>query len=210
MKPCYISSISSVPCDVGFFNLLQGLAMSASSILGTYSCGLWLKTIAHDLLWRVPLLEPGYGRPTAFTGPSWSWASVNRQVVYWNDLNYHVEDDETERLRYNRLAHGALYYLYTPHRESPPKLEASCEVNLTGENPFGQVNSGLLKITGLVRNAKLLYVSSYGSALSTHVDTHDPLRYRLDIQTSGYWTGTQTFPIELPFFRGLHSERRST
>ncbi|OCK92266.1 HET-domain-containing protein, partial [Cenococcum geophilum 1.58] len=54
---------------------LSGLAMRASSILGTYSCGLWLNTITNDLLWRVPLLEHGYGRPTKFTGPSWSWAS---------------------------------------------------------------------------------------------------------------------------------------
>ncbi|KAJ8112821.1 hypothetical protein OPT61_g4899 [Boeremia exigua] len=196
---------------------LSGLAMLASSVLGTYSCGLWLKTIAKDLMWRVPLLELGYSKPTHFTGPSWSWASVNGQVAYWNDLDDHVEDDDIERLRnemntletwYEREeAKKALRWRLqerAARQQKTLELQASCEVTLTGENPFGEVKTGRLKIRGSVRNARLLYVNSYGSANLTHVETHDPLRYQLGIQTtrglSDFLDLSDSFDLELPFF----------
>jgi hypothetical protein len=190
---------------------LSGLATLASSILGTYSCGLWLKTIAQDLLWRVPLLESGYSRPIKFTGRSWSWAAVDGQVIYWDDLDNYVEDDEIERLRYEsytletwserKEAIQALRQRLqerAARRQEASELEASCEVSLRGRNPFGEVNSGQLKISGLTRNARLIYVNSYGSAESTHVDRHDPLRYQLGIQTSQ--GSGRSFDLELPFF----------
>lgn len=192
---------------------LSGLAMRASSILGTYSCGLWLNTITNDLLWRVPLLEHGYGRPTKFTGPSWSWASVNGPVAYWNDLDDEHDDDEIDRLRYNTQTLGtwlerneakqALQRRLQERaaRRRAPDLQAECDITLAGENPFGEVNSGRLRITGFIRGAKLLYVNQYGSAKSTIADRHDPLRYRLCIQaTSSPFWNKRSLDLELPFF----------
>lgn len=46
--------------------------------------GLWLRSLTHDLLWRVD--EPLRGRSEQRTrrhAPTWSWSSVNGKVSYW-------------------------------------------------------------------------------------------------------------------------------
>jgi hypothetical protein len=194
---------------------LSGLAVRASAALGTYYCGLWLTTMEHDLLWRVPLLEHKHGRPAEYTGPSWSWASVTGPAAYWRDLDEQYDDNaEIERLR------SEMYTLETwlerrdakqalqrrlqeraARRAKPQDLKAACEVELAGENPFGEVSSAHLRVSGKTCNAMLQYVSQYGSAASTHVDTHDPFRYRLIINANATGKeGPGHVVLELPFF----------
>lgn len=84
-------------------------------------------------------------------------------------------------------------------RRSLVDLRPECYVTLAGENPFGEVSSGRLRITGRTCTAKLQYINQYGSAKSTYVDTHDPLRYQLRIQTEDQ-RRKHTVDIELPFF----------
>ncbi|KAH8813288.1 heterokaryon incompatibility protein-domain-containing protein [Xylogone sp. PMI_703] len=194
---------------------LSGLATRASSILGTYSCGLWLNTITSDLLWRVPLLELRYGRPIKYTGPSWSWASVDGPVAYWNDLDNQFEDDSIDALRHNihtletwferNEARQALQWRLqeqAANRQRPLDLQTECYITLAGENPFGEVTSSRLRIRGYTCHAKLLYVNQYGSAKSIHVDTHDPLRYQLRIRArdSRKCSSNTWYTLELPFF----------
>ena len=61
---------------------LSGLTRRAQeSKKDKYLVGLWSRTLVDDLCWKSSSHE---GRPQDWRAPSWSWASVNRQVT-WNE-----------------------------------------------------------------------------------------------------------------------------
>lgn len=56
-----------------------------------YLAGLWQKTLLHDMLWQTYPASSRDGpteRPTAYRGPSWSWASVKSCVQWFAVLSY--------------------------------------------------------------------------------------------------------------------------
>jgi hypothetical protein len=183
---------------------LSGLAMRASSYLGKYLCGLWHDTFIDDLLWRVPMLDHGSGRSANYIGPSWSWASVNGSVKYWEDLADDLELEETlQRLTYYSLTQDNQYEradaaqraeaLSISRNTLQRKVECvnfECLVDLAGENIFGKVSSGFLQIEGHLQNAKLKYV--YSRQGVTDDVALDPLKYNLEIEGHSQ--------LVLPFF----------
>jgi Heterokaryon incompatibility protein (HET) len=157
---------------------LSGLAKQASPRLGKYLAGLWSNTLVSDLMWKVNKLEFGFGRPVKYTGPSWSWASINGPVSYWQDLEN--MDDSAAR---DSRAHGVIFEL----REKAQSIRVSCNVQAAGKNPFGEIASGALDIIGYLQMARLR--SGY------HLHTKKeivPLKYELKIP------GTEA--LELSFF----------
>jgi hypothetical protein len=64
---------------------ISGLAKTASKDMESpYIAGMWRKGLEHYLLWKVARAMPA-PKKDGTRGPSWSWASVNGQVLtdYW-------------------------------------------------------------------------------------------------------------------------------
>lgn len=147
-----------------------------------------------------------------YTGPSWSWASVNGPIAYWNDLAESSEDMELERFRRDvgvaetwcerQQASRALIQrllLLRGRKQQAPELIPDCNITLLGENPFGEVKSGRLRIEGLVLIASMIYVRHHESTGSNRVAVVDDLNYRvgIDLAQEG---DTLSIDLELPFF----------
>ena len=186
---------------------LSGLAIRASSILGEYLCGLWFDTFIDDLLWRVPMLDHGSGRPAKYIGPSWSWVSVKGSVKYWQDLADDLELNETiQRLEdysltldneYERkdakMRANSLSQLRAMLQTKARSIHFECNVHPAGENPFGEVSSGCVQLLGYLQSATLKYVYSPQGPDSEYA--LDPLKYQLEIHGT-----THRSNLELSFF----------
>ncbi|TLD29580.1 HET-domain-containing protein [Venturia nashicola] len=184
---------------------LSGLAVRVSSIFGQYMCGLWYKNMLRDLLWRVALLHHDSVRPDCYTGPSWSWASINGAVKYWHDINDQrdqeeeairlidqsisaqtwFERDEANRLLNRKTAGKSLVQWQVS------QLRFSCEVESMGGNPFGEIITGRLHITGFMQRASLQYAHHPTASEQAQPLPYDPLQYLVSIQ------GVE---LTLPFF----------
>jgi len=61
---------------------LLGVAQEVASVLDDrLVAGLWHRVIWKDMLWSVRNPRTSY-RPTDFSAPTWSWASVNAEISY--------------------------------------------------------------------------------------------------------------------------------
>jgi hypothetical protein len=100
-----------------------------------YLAGAWRQTLLSDLLWRSDKRSP---RPTEYCAPSWSWASVSGLIraEYKVDLlAYPKADDDINHLRTATILR--------------------CDVEAwSKEALFGRVTSGLLTLSGLMREVK--------------------------------------------------------
>ncbi|OCL08305.1 HET-domain-containing protein [Glonium stellatum] len=111
---------------------IAGLARQTESCkTGKYLAGLWEDSLAEDLLWRVdePLQGQSQRRPESYRAPSWSWASVNSKVSFWEE----------------KLGD---YQFRIVNAECTPVRGADC---------FGQVTSGYLEVLGKLTAASVLY-----------------------------------------------------
>jgi hypothetical protein len=76
---------------------LSGIAKARAASFGdTYIAGMWRQELVHQLLWRTND-NSIKSRPVVYRAPSWSWASIERQVIYRRKTNddhvlYHIED----------------------------------------------------------------------------------------------------------------------
>jgi hypothetical protein len=86
-----------------------------------YLAGLWKQDIIFELTWRVCPTTKGAKATKEYQAPSWSWASLNQEVIY----SSHVQ---------NMLMHQPIAKLIS--------------TNLThvSENLFGQVSQGILHL----------------------------------------------------------------
>ncbi|KAK5406881.1 hypothetical protein LTR06_008376 [Exophiala xenobiotica] len=69
------------------FPALSGIARVLHAILGdTYVAGLWSGDIPRGLTWYIPSFRKQVAplRPTKYTAPSWSFASIQHRVSYVN------------------------------------------------------------------------------------------------------------------------------
>ncbi|KAI8668913.1 HET domain-containing protein [Fusarium keratoplasticum] len=116
---------------------IGGLAkkMSASR-KQEYIAGLWGNTLNDDLIWTVLELE-GEKKPRyhPLAAPTWSWASVEAHVFYWDSIVF-WNPDETET-----------------DEDRPPWQHLSrvenWNIDAAGVDEFGHLNGGTIKVTGL-------------------------------------------------------------
>jgi hypothetical protein len=164
---------------------LSGLAKRVLPLLGDYLAGMWSDTLVSDLMWRVNKLDCEFGRPVNYTGPSWSWASINGPVSYWQDLKNKVPF----AVRDTRSKTPLLI-------EKSRSIAVSCNVQAAGKNPFGEIASGALDITAHLKEARLIYVytrSGHGFSALRDLEV-DPLKYELEIPETKLQPST-----DLPF-----------
>jgi hypothetical protein len=67
----------------------SGLCQCVAHLRQKYLAGLWSDSICYDLLWRVNtinLAKENGARALEYRGPTWSWASVDSSVAYWDDI----------------------------------------------------------------------------------------------------------------------------
>lgn len=113
---------------------LSGIAKEFQSLTtGRYCAGLWYNNLFQVLCWRRPedynhggskKINPGK-RPSVPRAPSWSWASIDTDVIYWHNSN---------------------------DQEAFVNIK-SCDIDLSGENPFGEVIRGVLRLQGFLIEA---------------------------------------------------------
>ena len=68
---------------------IQGVVKLLKPMLkDDYLAGLWRKSLAFDLLWRVVRVGQGSAsRPGKYRAPTWSWASVEGQINWFTNLS---------------------------------------------------------------------------------------------------------------------------
>jgi hypothetical protein len=108
---------------------LSGLARIVEGQTGdTYVAGLWRSNLLEGMLWQaIGTYRGATSAPSEYRAPSWSWASINGvsgNTGLGKDILTKHEDAEWTDL-------GTV-------------LE--CQVELKGENPYGEVTSGWVKI----------------------------------------------------------------
>lgn len=124
-------------------NAVAGIALHGSFALALgpgYFAGLWTYKLAHQLTWYVSYHHKSLPdgdrlesyRPKTYRAPSWSWASIEGGMIHF---------DEVFEPIFN--IHPICEILEC---STTPKL---------GQNPFGEVVSGQLKVLGFVRTAWL-------------------------------------------------------
>ena len=110
----------------------SGVAKQFHLALGSdYLSGLWRSNLPNELIWRVSRSESDHTRsPSVYRSPSWSWASVDVQVIYT-----------------------------FVDRELLPVIDViDCHIDHLISDPFGQVTGGWIHICGTLHPA-LLYRS---------------------------------------------------
>ncbi|PQE28701.1 hypothetical protein CJF32_00003916 [Rutstroemia sp. NJR-2017a WRK4] len=65
-----------------------------------FLAGLWEKTLLLDLLWMVWPPRPKTGRLATWRAPTWSWACVQSQVMWWSWVEYVLDSVEVVDIRY--------------------------------------------------------------------------------------------------------------
>lgn len=143
---------------------LSGLASFVAQALKTnkmesqYIAGLWRQDLQLGLLWSLvdrpheggfqwPPPEKARPMPTTYLGPSFSWVSVDNEVIY--NLP-HVEDG-------------------SPYGDATLEvIEAGASV--IGLNPFGTVNSGYIRVSGFSRQLEMISTGMPTHPLSIQQD----------------------------------------
>lgn len=98
-----------------------------------YLAGLWRENLPVDLVWSSWGWEEADKPPRVLIGPSWSWASIDGGVVF--------------------IAESIGY-------EFPMEVHAkihNVHCSIPGNNPFGQVEQGILDISGPVLEMNVRY-----------------------------------------------------
>ncbi|KAH9208316.1 hypothetical protein DL95DRAFT_395425, partial [Leptodontidium sp. 2 PMI_412] len=98
-----------------------------------YLAGLWRQDLSHHLLWQVDTVfaakDSMWHRPAKYRAPSWSWAAIE------GPIRMNLRPSELDK------AHGDI----SPPADDVHVLES--EVNPMGQNPYGEVSGGYLKLS---------------------------------------------------------------
>jgi len=107
-----------------------------------YLAGLWEDTLMDDLLWYCDGSSISKRpRPVPRAAPTWSWASIDRHIMYADEIL--LWDPETPDWDYER----------EPYQHFPEAEE--CTVIPGGVDEFGSILQSRLRITGLVATGVL-------------------------------------------------------
>ncbi|KAH6639048.1 heterokaryon incompatibility protein-domain-containing protein [Boeremia exigua] len=169
---------------------LSGLCKRIQHIRGEYAAGLWIESIAFDLLWRVERLnvtsKTAVQPDEDYCGPSWSWVSADDPVAYWrNIINFH----DPSRL-FRPASTGEADTLQTKPFSRPKCLGRSLQTDSVlvkvaekGMNPFGRVAYAVLKGSASTTTANLRY--TYTSSWHDGTYALDTSRYKLTLGGEG-------------------------
>ncbi|KKZ66851.1 hypothetical protein EMCG_07456 [[Emmonsia] crescens] len=103
-----------------------------------YLAGLWEESINDDLLWTVHWRSRHQkARPYPRNAPTWSWASTESCIMYWDGVLFTSLEDGQGSLKERQ-----------PHRHF--STVEKCEVTWAAVDEFGAISSGVLTISGLV------------------------------------------------------------
>ena len=129
---CAVESSCQLTKEVDKLIAFSGIAKRFHSALGSeYLAGLWRDDLPNELIWRVSRAESDtVRRPSRYRAPSWSWASVDTQII-----NKFVDRE--------LLSVIAVTDSHIDHLSS---------------DPFGQVTGGWIRVRGALHPA-LLYAS---------------------------------------------------
>ena len=121
---------------------IGGLAREMATVRKSrYLAGVWEDTLNDDLLWTISVTSK-YTKPRPFprNAPTWSWASVETQTRYWDEIFFSnlEQGGFDERLFYEHFS----------------KIE-HCEISWSAIDEFGSIAHGLLTISGLVAEGRL-------------------------------------------------------
>ncbi|CAG8955843.1 hypothetical protein HYFRA_00011712 [Hymenoscyphus fraxineus] len=116
---------------------VSALASRFNEILKVpYLAGIWMKEPFDKFMWKA-LLWGADGPPGEFMTkpgpPSWSWASVNRNINY-----------------------SLFFQASTLSNDCVTLIEANTQ--LRGTNPYGEVNGGYLRVRGVLITAQLDFI----------------------------------------------------
>ncbi|KAI9773272.1 MAG: hypothetical protein M1839_002184 [Geoglossum umbratile] len=118
--------------ETDIFPAISGLATVIANATGDrYVAGLWQHDLHRGLLWTAPSSTNALPSLRNYRSPSWSWASLK------GTCNFHVR----EVLQLGKV------------RTSLFAIDQAQSHALSEANPFGEVISGELRITGLLRRA---------------------------------------------------------
>jgi hypothetical protein len=111
----------------------------------SYVAGLWSDDLVVGLIWTTGYPDQSLAlKPSRYPGPSWSWASVNKDITYlaaWI-RKHHAEDWFKGSKSISQLEGG----------DWVPCLEVkNWSVELAGDDPYAEVKSGQLTILGRIR-----------------------------------------------------------
>jgi hypothetical protein len=105
---------------------IAGVAKSLQPVLDdVYLAGLWKKDLPWNLVWSLHNVEGDLSVPSKYRCPSWSWASLDYNSAWINDL-----------LIYERSRIGSLVNIGEPFMEP------------LGPDLFGALRTGYLPLTG--------------------------------------------------------------
>ncbi|KAJ0419594.1 heterokaryon incompatibility protein-domain-containing protein [Aspergillus carlsbadensis] len=114
-----------------------------------YLAGLWEDSLLDDLIWQVPASAPQL-TPYSRNAPSWSWASVESRIRYWDERLFTGEDDDDENWSVTGFARDRMPYQHYSTVER-------CHVQPSGVDEYGPLAGGSLVITGLIVEGVLEY-----------------------------------------------------
>jgi hypothetical protein len=198
---------------------LSGLCKRVQHLRGDYLAGLWSDSLCYDLLWRVNTLDlssANAGTSPQYRGPSWSWISLQSPITYWDDIVNFKSSNIHDRRRLSNSGpalsmsreesdvsgQNGLLSLTKPKEslgEYPDRAHAV--VAVAGQNPFGQIKSGILTVEASAKTATLLY--TYDSYWHGQTNKHDPARYLLSVSTridNAQDATPNGSDIQVPFF----------
>jgi hypothetical protein len=185
---------------------LSGLCTRMQPFRGQYAAGLWMDSIAFDLLWRVETLSlerVSDMEAERYYGPSWSWVATRDQVRYWPDiLNFF----DPLRLAYPRRfeIRDKFYENVTASASRPRRTRPlgrntdmiRLELQTTGQNPLGSVAHAELTVYASSITALLRYTrDSPRRDITNNIDLS---RYSLSIHILRPEYGLDT-RVEVPF-----------
>jgi hypothetical protein len=128
----YTSRKLTKPDDI--FPALSGVVSEVARLnRDEYVAGLWRSCLHVGLLWQAKGVNwGGLPRPAAKRAPSWSWTAVEGPISYLS----------SSRVRNTKEAFSSI----TIH-------SANCA--LVGQNPYGQIGKGFIRLTGSLKKAFL-------------------------------------------------------
>jgi hypothetical protein len=120
------------------FPALSGIADQIKQLReGRYLAGLWSDTLITDLLWYR--LDATTASPTAkWRAPSWSWAAHDGPVRYFDSPHFLESPDLSKSIGSTHSLKGIFLEL----------VDAS--TILVSENPFGEVSSAHISLSGFL------------------------------------------------------------
>lgn len=158
---------------------LSGIAALLRERSGdTYAAGLWRRSLPFDLLWRCD--QSGDLQSKKMRSPSWSWISVDGAVKW--PVSQHLNEEQPLK-----------YISSTTYFECGADGVEVCDIEceLDGEDEYGRVRAGRIKLKTRLALATIHYVSDetwngmYGTEWAAQAGSSDPAPFWPDINQEG-------------------------